>query len=197
MPDLVGINGQREDFRVVGQPNLPGVVSKHLATGVAKFGSDYAIPNMLHAKFLRSPYANARVQSVDISKAKALKGVVDIVTWEDDDIKNLKPVGRPWLDNYADKEGIEVAVIVVAEDPDICNEAIRLLEVEWEVLPHIVDILKGKEPDHPIIRPEDQIYPIMTPVGPVHEQRNGNVTYAETIQGDVDKALSEAENTLE
>jgi len=116
MPDFAGVNGLREDFRVVGKPNLPGKASKALATGVAKYGVDYVLPNMLHAKFLRSPYGNARVRSVDISKAKALPGVVDIVTWEDEDVKNLKPEGRPWLDDYADKEGVEVAVIVVAEN---------------------------------------------------------------------------------
>jgi len=130
MPDIVGVNGQREDFRVVGKPNIPGVVSWALASGLAKFGSDYVLPNMLHAKFLRSPYANARVLSVDISKAQALQGVVDIVTWEDEDIKNLRPEGRAWLDNYADKEGIEVAVIVVAESEDICVEALGLLDIE-------------------------------------------------------------------
>ena len=197
MPDVTGVNGLREDFRVVGKPNLPGIVSKQLASGLAKFGGDYIIPNMLHAKFLRSPYANARVLSVDISKAKALPGVVDIVTWEDDDIKNLKPDGRPWLDNYADKEGIEVAVIVVAEDEDICAKALSLLDVEWDVLPHVVDILKGKEPDAPVVRPKDTIHPVMTPFGLMNEERKGNVTYAETIQGDVDKALSDADNVLE
>ncbi len=87
MADLAGANGQRENFRVVGKPNLPGVLSYAMATGVAKFGSDYVIPDMLHAKFLRSPYAHAKVVSVITEKARALPGVVDIVTWETEDIK--------------------------------------------------------------------------------------------------------------
>ena len=197
MPDIAGVNGLREDFRVVGKPNLPGKVSKALATGVAKFGVDYVLPNMLHAKFLRSPYANARVLSVDTSKAKELQGVVDIVTWEDEDIKNLRPAGRPWLDDYADKEGVEVAVIVVAESEDLCEKALSLLDVKWEVMPHVVDILKGKEPDSPVVRPKDKIYPAQSLRGPVIETRNGNVTYAEKIDGDVDKAMGEAENVIE
>ena len=197
MPDYDGVNGLREDFRVVGKANLPGKVSKALATGLAKFGVDYIIPDMLHAKFLRSPYANARVISVDISKAKALPGVVDIVTWEDDDIKNLRPQGRPWLDDYADKEGVEVAVIVVAENEDICENALELLEIEWDVMPHVVDILKGKEPDYPVIRPKDKIFPAMGMRGPVDDRRKGNVTYAEKIDGDVEKAMAESENVIE
>ena len=102
MADLVGANGQRENFRIVGKPNTPGKLSYALATGIAKFGIDYVVPNMLHAKFLRSPYANAKVISMDTTRAKAIPGVADIVTWEDDDIKNLNSFGesfgskRPW-----------------------------------------------------------------------------------------------------
>ena len=202
MADLAGVNGLREDFRVVGKHNLPGKVSYALASGVAKFGIDFVVPNMLHAKFLKSPYANARVLSVDTSKAKALQGVVDIVTWEDEDVKNLKhPMdptpSQPYLDNYADREGIEVAVIVVAETEEICDEALRLLDIEWEVLPHIVDIIKGKEPDHPVIRPLDRIYPAGRFSRPDSAPRKGNLTFCELIDGDVEKAMSEAENILE
>ena len=57
MADLAGVNGLRENFRVVGKPNLPGRMSFTLAAGIAKFGIDYVWPEMLHAKFLRSPYA--------------------------------------------------------------------------------------------------------------------------------------------
>ena len=55
MADLAGVNGQRKEFRVVGKPNLPGVLSWAQATGVAKYGIDYVVPYMLEAKFLRSP----------------------------------------------------------------------------------------------------------------------------------------------
>jgi len=207
MPDLAGVNGQREDFRVVGKPNLPGKVSYALATGIAKFGIDYVVPNMLHAKFLRSPYANAKVISVDLSKARALPGVVDIVTWEDEDFQIFQkqsfyagPPGprRQWLDNYADQEGVEVAVIVVAEDEDICEEALRLLDIKWEIMPHVVNTMKGLEPDSPLARPENEIYHGKDPFARlVDEPKKGNVSKALTVQGDVDKALKEAENVVE
>ena len=89
MADTVGVNGDRKEFKVVGKPNLPGKLSYSLATGKARFGSDYVFPNMLFAKFLRSPYANAMVKSVDVAAAKKIPGVVDVVTWEDDDLKNF------------------------------------------------------------------------------------------------------------
>ena len=81
MADLAGVNGTRKEFRVVGKPNLPGRLSWAQATGVAKFGVDYVVPDMLEARFLRSPYANCRIKSIDKSKAMAIPGVVDIFTW--------------------------------------------------------------------------------------------------------------------
>lgn len=193
MADLAGANGQRENFRVVGKPNLPGVLSYALAAGIAKFGIDYVVPDMLHAKFLRSPYAHARVISVDTSRAKAIPGVVDIITWEDEDIKNLKSFGesfgvqRPYLDNEAHYEGQEVAVIVVAEDEDICEEALRHLDIEWEILPHIVDVLEGREPDAPIIRSPVAEAPSGPGMGGGNNPpKKGNVSYSIVAQGDID-----------
>ena len=151
MPDYAGVNGLREDFKVVGQPNLPGVLSYAVATGVAKFGGDYVKPDMLYARFLHSPYANAKIVKLDTTKARAIPGVVDILTWEDPDIANFVGNGehwgspRPWLDNIADMEGAEVGCIVVCETEDLCDEALRALDIEWEVLPHVVDIKKGAE----------------------------------------------------
>src|SRR5512138_3355798 len=157
-----GANGSRKDFRVVGKPNLPGVLSWSQAAGVARFGIDYVVPDMLHAKFLRSPFANARIKRLDISKAKTIPGVVDIVTWEDADIKKLSSGGdggffmgptQAFIDNQADQEGAEVGAIVVAESEDICEEALRALDVEWEEQPFVVDLRKGRAADAPVIRP--------------------------------------------
>ncbi len=89
MADLAGVNGQRKEFKVVGKPNLPGKLSYSLATGMAKFGSDYVFPDMLHAKFLRSPHGNAEVISVDTVAAKKIPGVIDVITWEDPDLMSF------------------------------------------------------------------------------------------------------------
>ncbi len=95
MADIDGSNGQRTEFKAVGRANVPGRLSYTIATGRAKFGSDYVVPDMLHAKFLRNPYGRARIKSMDISKAKALEGVVEIVTWEDPEIKAMKGTREP------------------------------------------------------------------------------------------------------
>jgi CO/xanthine dehydrogenase Mo-binding subunit len=80
MADLDGSNGLRKEFKAVGRANVPGRLSYSMATGMAKYGGDAVIPDMLHAKYLRSPYGRVRIKSMDISRARALPGVVEIVT---------------------------------------------------------------------------------------------------------------------
>ncbi|MDR1206083.1 MAG: molybdopterin-dependent oxidoreductase [Peptococcaceae bacterium] len=206
MADLAGVNGQREDFRVVGQRNVPGKLSYALATGVAKFGIDYVLPDMLHAKFLRSPYAHARVARVDTSAARAVPGVADILTWEDEDIRKLRSFGemfgaqRPYLDNLADQEGAEVAVIVVAESEDICEEALRRLDIQWEILPHVVDLLEGRKPDAPVIRPQVRETPqfgIRSPDQLESPPKRGNVAYSNFDSGDIEAGFKAADHIIE
>ena len=89
MADYAGINGDRKDFKIVGR------LTHVMATGKAKYGSDVVVPDMLHAKFMRSPYRHAKVKSIDLSKARKLPGIVDILTWEDPDIKEIYRMGSP------------------------------------------------------------------------------------------------------
>ena len=160
---------------------------------------------MLHAKILHSPYANAKILSVDTARARALPGVVDILTWEDEDIKQLKSFAehwgppRSWLDNIADQEGAEVGVIVVAESEDICEEALRRLDITWEVLPHVVDLLEGRKPDAFVIRPW-----ITEPItfgapgrGIENPPKRGNVSYSDLTSGDADAGFLEADYIAE
>ena len=190
MADLEGSNGERTEFKIVGKPNIPGRLSHVIATGKAKFAGDVVVPNMLHAKFLRSPYGRARIKSMDIGEAKALPGVVDILTWEDPDIQALQSMGMPrmWpgmpmLINEADMEDEEVGAVVVAESEELCDHALSLIKVEWEVLPHILDPREGMKPEAPVIREN--------PKG------EGNVQTNEFLEGDIEAGFKEADQILE
>jgi CO/xanthine dehydrogenase Mo-binding subunit len=214
-----GTNGNRTEFRVVGKPNLPGVKSRDQATGVAKFGPDYVVPNMLHAKFLRSPHANARIKSIDTKKAKAIPGVFDVLTWQDlqssggggRGMGGMGGGGGAMLSDYVDQEGAEVGAIVLAENEDICEEALRQLEIEWEVLPFVVDLRKGREADAPVIRPA-------APAGGgggrgggmggfgggmggmgggASQPKKGNVSFANKNDGNVEAGFKEADHIIE
>src|SRR4030042_4423618 len=101
----------------------------------------------------------------------------------------------------ADQEGTEVGVIVVAENGDICEEALRALDVDWEVLPHVVDLRKGREPDAPVIRPTPP-YPkgggggggFRTPGGRDNPPKKGNVSYSNFGAGEVEAGFREADH---
>jgi CO/xanthine dehydrogenase Mo-binding subunit len=200
MADVAGANGERTDFKVVGKPNLPGKLSYNLASGKAKFGTDANVPDMLHAKFLRCPYAYAAIKSMDISAAKALPGVVDIVTWDDPELKQLASGGfggppTAFIDNIGDYDGAEVGAIVVAETEDLCEEALRLIKVDWEVRPHIVDPRDGIKPDAPKMLPRGGGGMFGGPAGP--PSKNPNVTVAQKIDGDFEAALKQADQVIE
>jgi len=208
MADLAGVNGRRREFKVVGKPNLPGKLSYSIATGMAKFGADYVFPDMLHAKFLHSPYANAVLTSVDAAAAKKIPGVVDVVTWEDDDLKNFGrrgggmgfggPAG-PYVGNTANMEDEEVGVIVVAETDELCDEALKALNPQWEVREHIVDILQGRKPDAPVIRPNTGGQGGRSSRG--GESQNpppkGNVSFFNANRGDIEAGFREADQIIE
>jgi CO/xanthine dehydrogenase Mo-binding subunit len=101
---------------------------------------------------------------MDISRAKALQGVVDIVTWDDPDIKALsdgvanaevKPMAGirgSMIPNEAETENEEIGAVVVAVTPEICEEALRLINVEWEPLQSLVDPKDGLKAGAPIIK---------------------------------------------
>jgi CO/xanthine dehydrogenase Mo-binding subunit len=191
MADIEGSNGQRTEFNAVGRANVPGRLSYTIATGGAKFGTDVVVPNMLHAKFLRSPHGRAKIKSMDISEAKALDGVVDVVTWDDPDIRaindaltraEIKPMAGirgSLIPNEAETEDEEIGAVVVAATPDICEEALRKIRVEWEVLPSVVDALDGMKPDAPIIR---------------HDPKKLASNY---VQGDIEAGFKQADQIIE
>ncbi len=183
MADTAGTNGERKTFDIVGKPNIPGRLSFSIATGRAKFGTDVVVPNMLFAKFLRSPFGRARVKSLGISDAKALPGVVDIVTWEDPDIKAIPQIDLPLLIEEADMEDDEVAAVVVAESEEICDQALKLIKADWDVLPHILDPREGAKAGAPVLR--------------ANPKGTGNVQTTHISQGDVESGFKQADHIIE
>jgi len=180
MADLAGTNGLRTEFKAVGLANVPGKLSFSIATGMAKFGTDCVVPDMLYAKFLRNPYGRVKIKSMDISRAKALDGVADILRWDDPDIVNIKGLREPLIEDESDTEDEEIGAIVVAATPEICDEALRLINVDWEVIPTIVDPRDALKPDGIFVR-----------IDPKQQKSMPFIT------GDVEKAFAEADHILE
>jgi len=175
-----------QGFRVVGKENRK-VDGMAKATGEAIYTDDIQLPGMLHAKMLRSPHAHARILSVDTSKAEALPGVIGVLVGAE------LPVRYgviPWTPDETalavDKVrfiGDEVAA-VAALDEDTANAAIRLIEVEYEILESIL------EPEKALITPEP----------PIHEDRKRRDNISKHVElefGDVEAQVSSADIVVE
>jgi xanthine dehydrogenase molybdenum-binding subunit len=153
------------DFKVIGtRPVRHDGVDK--VTGRAKYGADYAFPDMLHGKILRSPHAHAIIKSIKVDKALALPGVKAVLTGEDipDLPDKAEPIGevptnlRHTALNILARgkvlyDGHPVAA-VAATSPHIAEEALSLIEVEYEVLPAAMNVQQAMAPNAPILHPE-------------------------------------------
>jgi Aerobic-type carbon monoxide dehydrogenase, large subunit CoxL/CutL homologs len=138
---------ETKSFQRVGKPD-PKVDAIKLSQGKPAFTADIYMRDMLHAKVLHSPYAHARIQKIDTSKAKALPGVAAVLTWQDiprviySTAGQSDPIPGPLdmfsLDNKVRFVGDRVA-FVAAETPEIAEQAISLIEVEYQELPAILN----------------------------------------------------------
>src|SRR5216684_6835791 len=149
-------------FKVIGtRPIRHDGLEK--VTGGAKYGADYSLPDMLHGKMLRSPYAHARIKSIKIDKALALPGVKAIITGADlptlpdkMEAAGEAPVNLAHLSENLlarDKalyDGHAIAA-VAATSAHIAEEAVRLIEVEYELLPPVMTVEDAMKPGATIL----------------------------------------------
>ena len=199
MPDEV-----KTEYKWVGKRNpRPDGVDK--VTGRAKYGADLYLPGMLTGKILRSPHAHARIKSIDTSAAAALSGVKAVVTSADfpDIPKSPGPHGPiifdfrdfSWNMMAFDKvlyDGHAVAA-VAATSESIARQALKLIKVDYEVLPHVIDPVAAMQPGAPILH-EDQI----TEGADEKTAKPSNVyRIPRGEKGDVEKGFAEADIVLE
>ena len=118
-------------------------------TGQAKYTSDIRLPGMLQGKILRSPHPHARIVNVDVTRATQLPGVHAVLTPFDVPMGRIAP-DLPILDNVVRFIGDEVAA-VAADDEDIAQEAIGLIDIEYELLPFVITPKDAMHPDAPHI----------------------------------------------
>jgi xanthine dehydrogenase molybdenum-binding subunit len=153
------------DFKVLGtRPIRHDGFDK--VTGKARYGADYNFAEMLYGKVLRSPHAHANIKSIHVDKALRLPGVKAVITGAD--FPTLENKSEPYGEyeynpsymarNIMAREkalydGHAVAA-VAAIDPHIAQEALELIEVEYEPLPAVLDVRKAMEPDAPILLPD-------------------------------------------
>jgi CO/xanthine dehydrogenase Mo-binding subunit len=144
------------DFQAVGtRPVRPDGVDK--VTGRARFGADFNMPGQLVGRILRSPHAHARIRSIDTSRAEALGGVKAVLTAADlpdltggdsgfyDILDNCMARGEARYDGHA-------VAAVAAIDARTAREALKLIEVDYEVLPHVTDVDEAIKKESHLVR---------------------------------------------
>ncbi len=182
------------------------------ASGRAKYAGDLMVkcrvPGILYAKVLRSPFPHAMIRSIDVSQAAQLQGVADVLTFEDPDVACLKPTNAGWTDgvdtlsyermmwrrfrdrsvlgSHARWVGDEVGAVVAAESEEIAEEALRLIKVDWEVLPFVLDHVDAMAPGAPLVHPEDGESNVLP-----EDTVGGADVFVD--KGDIDKGLADAD----
>ena len=133
-------------------------------TGQARYGADIKLPGMLYGKILRSPHAHARIKSIDASGALGLPGVRAVVTSADLPLLSGRPVdvgegaalNPRFLSNniLADDKALyrgHAVAGVAAESPQLAEEALSLIVVDYEPLPPVLDGKEAMKPEAPIL----------------------------------------------
>jgi len=196
----VFVTPQTETYQTVGKPEKK-VDAVKLVQGKPAFTADMDIRGMLYARVLRSPHAHALIKKIDTSKAKELKGVAAVLTWQDiprvvySTAGQSDPIPGPLdtfsLDNKMRFVGDRVAM-VAAETPEIAEKALSLIEVEYEILFAILDSREAMKPD--AVRIHDE--PEYVNFADSNPEKNLAAEIRIDI-GDVEKGFAEADEVFE
>jgi xanthine dehydrogenase molybdenum-binding subunit len=146
---------EEKRLKVVGtSPEMK--LTRNKVTGKAVFTVDMKRPGMLYAKILRSPHASAIIKGIDAREAEAYPGVKAVITHEEAKLLYMPSHGSAreyGLDKMVRYMGDKVAA-VVAETEEIAEEALGLIDVDYEVLPAVFDMEEAMKPEAPVVHPE-------------------------------------------
>lgn len=171
----------KREFKYVGQ-SVARVDGVEKVTGRAKFVGDLQIPGMLHGRILRSAYPHARIRAIHATQAEALPGVAAVLTAAD--IGDLSSVynGRPVVAIDKVRYVGEPVAAVAAVDAATAEEALSLIQIDYEELPAALGIEAALKKDAPLI----------------HEEKGSNIgTHENVSRGDVDAGFAESDEIAE
>ena len=194
-----------KEYKVIGtRPIRHDGVDK--VTGRALYGADFTMVGLLHGKVLRSPHAHACIKSIDTSKAEAHAGVKAVVTADDmpetdggsivlgeggaTDIKFLQD--NVLASDKALYKGHAVAA-VAATSPHIAEEATGLIEIDYEILPPVMDVRKAMANDAPLLHEDLKT----TSLGKTSAGSSNVAKHLQFQQGDIEKGFAEADEVVE
>lgn len=183
---------EKEKINYIGKRDIRRIDGYDKASGAAKYCLDIAIPGMLYGRFLTSPYPHAEIISMDTRKAEAYPGVRAVLRYDDPELPASEALGghEPSysvpLPKIAHFQGEEVGAFIVADTEEIAENALKLVEVEWNVRPFVLEPEEAAKPDAPLANPE------MGTDGNIEH----NATYVEKW-GDIEEGFREADKIIE
>ena len=186
---------EAQNLKIVGK-SIPRVDVVSKLTGQAEFAEDMKLPGMLHGRILRSPHAHALLKRLDTSKAENLAGVKAVATCAD---LPDTPLGRNLKDEMVfEKDRVRYVgdriAAVAAVTREIAEEALELIEVEYELLPPVMDALEAMKPGAPVIHPDLMNYQVVNSAVP----QGGNVCSLNSLaRGDAEAGFKEADRIFE
>lgn len=182
-----------ESYDAIGRRGVRRLDGYEKASGRALYTIDVNLPGMIYAKFLTSPFPNAKIKRMDTAKAEAYPGVRAVLRYDDPGVQDLANLGGhvpnlvTVLPQYAYFQGEEVGAMVAGDTESIVEEALKRIEVEWEERPFVLDVETAVHKESPLANPE--LY------------ADGNL-YNEGFfdleqHGDVDQGFADADEILE
>ena len=191
-------------YRVIGtRPIRHDGVDK--VTGAAMYGGDVRLPGLLYGKVLRSPHPHARILSIDTSRALAVDGVRAVATADDlvETVDKLSNIGETTVNvreiaknSLASDKVLYVGhavAAVCATDPHIAEEALDLIDVEYEVLEPVVDVRKAMEDGAPLLDEERTTRALGEDTG----KKSNIASHNQHAMGDLDAGFAEADVIVE
>ncbi|MFC1901321.1 xanthine dehydrogenase family protein molybdopterin-binding subunit [Chloroflexota bacterium] len=188
------------EYSVVGK-RVPRVDALSKVTGAAIYSGDVTAPNMLYGKILRSPLPHAAIRRLDVTKAQALDGVMAVITAADvPGYKNKSTLLLNELPRIASTKVVyaeQPVAVVAATSVKVAEKALELIEVEYEELPPILDVMEAMKPETPLIHPE--LYTnLIIDTSPGKDARPSNVAYHVHIKrGNLEAGFKAADTILE
>ena len=174
-------------------------------TGRALHVGNIEMPGMLHVAVLRSPYPHARITRIEKTKAAALDGVAIVLTGAE--IAKMPGIDPHFGPAFRDQPILAVEKVCYAGDPVVAvaavdrrtaEDALELVEVDYEPLPAVHDVLEAVKPDSPLVHEQHRPAKAFADLAHVKAGRQSNICYHFKLRtGDVDKAFAEADRVFE
>ncbi len=187
-------------YSVVGK-RIPRIDALSKVTGTAIYSGDVTLPDMLYGKVCRSPHAHAIIRRLDVTKAQALEGVMAVITASDvPGYKNRSPLLLVEMPHLAQEKVVYAAqpvAVVAATSIEIAEKAVGLIEVEYEELPPVLDVLESMKPETPPIYPD--LYTNFIARPPTDkDSKPSNIAYHISVnRGDLEAGFREADLIIE